>query len=682
MNNNLRSKAIIILITIIFLAFPAKAAEKTLFDMSIEELLDMEVTTVSKKSEKLINQPAAVYVITNEDIRRSGAKNIPDLLRTVPGVQVAQINSNLWAVSIRGFNDALANRLLVMVDGRSVYSQFFSGVLWSNVDTLFEDIERIEVVRGPGGAVWGANAVNGVINIITKSAEDTEGAFVSVGVGNEERAFSDFRYGGKVYENIYYRFFGKFTVRDNYDFAPLALRPEPDGRANDNWETYRLGFRLDTDSSLNNKFSLIANAFRVNYDSSIDKPIFDTFTIEATDRKNDNSGANILTSFTHETKSGATLKGQFYYDYVNIDIEDFVGVSTHTLDFEFLNNFTVDFFPVSHNIIWGLGLRAVFDEIDETFTVSIEDDSASRFLYSAFFQDQIELFENKLFLTIGSKFEHNDFTGFEVQPNVRMLYTPNSKSSIWAAASRAVRTPSRVDEGVRLISDNIIFQDPDTGLPIVAAIHGSPDFDSESLYSFELGYRAAPLEWFSFDIAAYYNFYYDTENFVRGDPTVEPGDSPFITIPFVFENRFDANAYGVEVALNVEPYSFWHLKFNYTFINFDLDNVGGEGEPPPRFFEDAVPKNQFVIQSYLELPYNLQFDTSFFWTEDIDDFEARSDDLVRLDIRIGYKPTENLELNLVGQNLIDGEHFEFTDSILGRATNVERSFYGSITWRF
>lgn len=674
--------AIAALIITLLTALSTFSAEKNLFEMSIEELLDMEVTTVSKKSEKLINQPAAIYVITNEDIKRSGAKNIPDLLRTVPGVQVAQINSNLWAVSIRGFNDTLANRLLVMVDGRSVYSQFFSGVLWSNVDTLFEDIDRIEIVRGPGGAIWGANAVNGVINIITKSAEETEGAFIGAGAGSEERVFGDLRYGGTIYENIYYRFFGKFTVRDNSNFAPLADRPEPGGRANDNWETYRLGFRLDTDSSLNNKFSLIANTFWVNYDTSIDIPVLNTRTIEATDRNNENSGANILASYIHEKDDGTTFKGQFYYDYVNTDIEDFVGVSTHTFDFEFLNNFTVSFFPVSHNIIWGLGFRTVFDEVNETFTVTIADDKASRVLYSAFFQDQIEVFKNKLFLTLGSKLEHNDFTGFEVQPNVRMLYTPNERNSFWAAASRAVRTPSRVDEGVRLISDNIIFSDPDTGLPVIAAIHGSPDFDSESLYSFELGYRSNVSEWLSFDIAAYYNFYFDTENFVIGEPTLESDPTPFISIPFIFENKFDANAYGLEVALNIEPYSFWHLKMNYTYINFDIETADEAGAPPPRFFDSTVPKNQFVVQSYLELPYNLQFDTSFFWTEDIDDFESRSDDLIRLDLRIGYKPSENLEFNFVGQNLIQSEHFEFTDSILGRATNIERSFYGSITWRF
>lgn len=681
---NKKSLFFVTLIVLSLTLFPlnGNTTEKDLFDMSIEELLDIEVTTVSKKSEKLINQPAAVYVITNEDIKRSGAKTIPDLLRTVPGVQVAQINSNLWSVSIRGFNDTLANKLLVLIDGRSVYSQFFSGVIWSNVDTLFEDIERIEVIRGPGGAVWGANAVNGVINIITKSAEDTQGAVVTAGAGNEERAFGDLRYGGNFYENIYYRFFGKFSVRDNYDFAPIGGREEPDGRANDNWESYRIGFRLDTDSTLQNRFKLIANAFRVNYDTRIDIPLLESLTIESTNRENKNSGANILASYTHENSRGDTFKTQFYYDYVNIDIENFVEVSTHTIDFEFLNNFKRKGLFFNHDFIWGLGTRLVFDNVDETFTLSINDDSASRLLLSAFFQDQIEFVNERLFLTLGSKFEYNEFTGFELQPNVRMLYTPNDSNSLWASASRAVRTPSRVDEGIQIISDNIIFEDGDSGLPVLASVNGSEDFDSESLYSFEIGYRTNPRKWLSFDIAAYYNFYYDTENFVMGEPEVQPGPTPFILVPFNFENRFDAEAFGAEFAINLQPFSIWRLKFNYTYINLEIDSDDNPSAPPPRFIENTVPQNQFALQSFVDLPYNLQFDTSFYWTEDIRNFEPRSDDLVRLDVRIGYIPVKNIELNLVGQNLIDGNHLEFSDSILGRSTNIERSIYGSLTWRF
>lgn len=665
-----------------FIPHNGLAVEKELFDMSIEELLDIEVTTVSKKSEKLINQPAAVYVITNEDIKRTGAKTIPDLLRTVPGVQVAQINSNLWAVSIRGFNDTLANKLLVLVDGRSVYSQFFSGVLWNKVDTLFEDIERIEVIRGPGGAIWGANAVNGVINIITKSAEDTQGAFVTSGAGNEERAFGDFRYGGKIHENIYYRFFGKFSVRDNYDFAPIEGRVEPDGKANDNWETYRMGFRLDSDSSLENRFKFIANAYWVNYDARIDIPRLDTLTIESTDRDNSNSGANILASYTHESSRGDTYKTQFYYDYAKIDIDNFVDVSTHILDFEFLNNIKRKGLFFNHDLIWGVGARLVTDEIDETFTISLDDNNSAKLLLSAFFQDQVEIVDEKFFLTLGSKFEHNEFTGFEVQPNIRMLFTPNSYNSFWASASRAVRTPSRVDEGIQLISDNIIFADEDSGLPVLASINGNENFDSENLYSFELGYRTNPRKWLSLDIATFYNFYYDIENFVMGEPAVQSDPSPFILIPFVFENRFDAEAYGAEFAINLEPFSIWRLKFNYTFIKLDIETDDNPNAPPPRFFEETVPENQFAIHSFVDLTHNLQFDTSFYWTEDISDFESRSEDLVRLDIRIGYRPVKNLEINLVGQNLIDGKHLEFSDSILGRATNIERSIYGSLTWRF
>ena len=403
--------------------------------MSLEDLITYQVYSVSKTKESLSQAPSAIQVITEDDIRRSGATSIPEALRLADNLTVAQRGAHEWVISARGFGTDLANKMLVMIDGRTVYTPLFSGVFWDRQNYLLSDIDHIEVISGPGGTLWGANAVNGVINIITKSAKDTQGVLVQQGFGTDPREYTAMRYGGKLGDDTSYRVYGTYFERANADYAN-------NDDVNDSWQAGQGGFRTDTDVTPDDLLTLQGDYYR---------------NLEAvpTGRDAVTNGSNLLSRWTHTVSDESKMSLQLYYDhtYLYDPVPAFVIGSTtfapagtlidrlDTYDMDFQHRFRLD---ERNRIVWGIGFRHTRDTLTNSPSLGFYPDDLQSNLYSAFLQDEIMLLDN-LFLTLGSKVEHNSYTGFEYEPNVRLQLNITPHHTVWAAVSRAVRTPSRAE---------------------------------------------------------------------------------------------------------------------------------------------------------------------------------------------------------------------------------------------
>ena len=662
-------------INLLFLCFlflfsaNARSEEKIvdLSKLSIEELMNIKVTSVSKKEGSVFDSAAAVYVISSEDIRRSGVRSIPEALRLAPGVEVAQIDANKWAISIRGFNERFSRRLLVLIDGRSIYTPLFAGIQWEEIDTLLEDIDRIEVIRGPGGTLWGSNAVNGVINIITKNAKDTQGGYFEAGGGNEEQGFVSFRYGSKIGEDINYRFYGKFTNRD--DFVDLNRSSD----AHDERKLYQGGFRSDW-SDNSNKITLQGDIYKVDFEESLFITTLESPFEEIVESDAEYFGGNILFRWNHIFSNSAESSLQLYY--YGTDRSIFFGDEVrHTFDADFQYNFPK---YKNNDLIAGVGLRFISDDIDTpTGLLSLRESSRTDFIYSAFIQNTLSIFNEKLDIIVGSKIEHNDYSGFEVQPNVRFIVKPNESNRFWGAVSKAVRTPSRVEDGLSLVSS--AFIDPNSQMLTIFRLNGNEDFDPEELLAFELGYRYQYSEKFFLELAGFINKYNKLRTFEPGEPILQEQPVPAVIVPLNYDNKADATTYGFEINSSIKPTDFWSLNVSYSFLKIDIDGDDSFDislEDP----EGSSPENQFKIQSFLNLPWNLEFDSTIYYIDDLETFNIS--DYLRFDSRLGWKPFNNVEISVVGQNLFDKEHREFGRTFFNVPSVVERSIYGSLSWKF
>ncbi|HEY8963531.1 MAG TPA: TonB-dependent receptor, partial [Alphaproteobacteria bacterium] len=447
--------------------------------------MNAQIISVSKRPATLADVPAAVSIVTAEDIQRSGVTTIPDALRLVPGVNVAQADSNSWAVSIRGFNSVLANKLLVMIDGRTIYNPVFGGTFWEAHDLVMEDIERIEVVRGPGGTLWGANAVNGVINIITKRAQDTQGNLVSTLYGNEEKGTLSMRHGGSFAEDGYYRLYAKGFNRDSFK--------DPDGGdAYDEWDGYRTGFRVDRGEN----FTLQGDVYRLQ-ENQFRNESFLVAPVSILRRQHlKYEGANLLGRWQGKRDDGSSVSVQTYLDWTRRN-EPYNFVDNRTIfDIEAQYNWPI---MGRHEIIGGAGYRFAADNEEITRNTSFDPLGRRDSLYSAFIQDKIELAPDRWYLTLGSKFEHNEYSGFEIQPSARLQYQPDDHQTWWAAVSRAVRTPTPIEED---LTSTLA-----TAVNVRAAFVPNDDFKSEVLNAYELGYRNQITPTLSADVATFFNVY-------------------------------------------------------------------------------------------------------------------------------------------------------------------------------
>ena len=642
-----------------------------LFELCIEDLIKVKVTSVSKKQQKILEAAAAIFVITQEDIRRSGAVSIPEVLRMVPGLEVAKIDSNKWAVTSRGFNGRFANKLLVLIDGRTVYTPLFSGVYWDMKDTLLNDIDRIEIIRGPGAALWGANAVNGVINIITKEAKDTQGTMVIAGTGTEEQGFGAIRYGGMIGQDTHYRVYAKYFNRDS------AVHVSGEDAA-DKWDVFRTGFRMDCAMSDKDRLTLQGDVYNGQTGEIVVTKSFNPTDPATFDQENDIAGANLLGGWKHSISDTSNIALKVYYDYT--DRSSAILEQRHdTFDIDFQHNFGLD---QDHQIIWGFGYRFIRDDISNTFYSSWNPDNRDIDLLSAFVQDDITLVDNKVKLTLGSKFEHNDYTGFEIQPNARLIWTPDKHSSIWASVSRAVRTPSRTEADGRI--NNKAFPrgvvHPDYSFLIT--LFGSDDYESEELLAYELGYRLQPNNQLSLDITAFLNDYSNLRTLEPGDSFAETSPAPtHITLPFTTDNKMKAEVYGMEVAINWLAIDWWRLQVAYTYLQMQLYLDEDSRDTISEDAEGESPHNQISVRSSMYLPMDLELNL---WTRYVDNLSSQDiNSYVTLDVRLGWMPHKQLEVSIVGQNLFDNNRQEFKPDFIDTSpTEVERSVYGSIIWRF
>jgi iron complex outermembrane receptor protein len=603
--------------------------------LSLEELMDIEVTSVSRRPEKLSDTASAIQVITQEDIRRSGATSLPEALRLASNLAVAQRDSRQWAISARGFNSTASNKLLVMIDGRAVYTPLFAGVFWDVQDTLLEDIDRIEVISGPGATAWGSNAVNGIINVITKKAQDTQGTLLLAGGGSEVHGFGGIRYGGTSGSNLRYRAYGKYVDRGS-----TVL---PNGSdAVDDWHTGQGGFRMDWDASAGDLFTVQGDL----YNGQIAQPTADDVDVR---------GGNLIGRWSRTISDDSHLQLQLYYDRTHRDIPGSFREDLDTYDVDLQHRFP---WGARHDVVWGLGYRLINDRIGNSSALAFFPAEVTQTWVSAFGQDEIALVENRLHLTLGTKIEHNGYSGVEVQPSVRLAWRFSDRHTLWSAVSRAVRTPSRIDRE---------FFAPGSP-PFLLA--GGPDFESEELIAYELGYRAQPLARLAVAVATYYHDYDDLRSLEQVSPP-----APF---PVVIGNGLEGRSYGAELTADYRATDNWRLRAGYTELRIDIDPKPGSTDTTQGSGESHDPKHQFSLRSSLDLPGKWTFDVGFRAVSDIENQQVPG--YSEVDARVGWEPARDLELSLVGQNLLHDRHPEFGTSTARR--EIERGVYGKIAWRY
>jgi iron complex outermembrane receptor protein len=656
-----------VFVAFLVIALPAIAApereqpQERLSDLTLEQLGSVEITTADKEPSEVWKTPAAVYVLTRDDIRRSGATSVPELLRLVPGVEVSRMDSDHWAVGIRGFGSQFSKSVLVLIDGRTVYTPLFAGVYWQLQDVMLEDVERIEVIRGPGGTIWGANAVNGVINIITKSAADTQGAIASAGGGNVDQGNGSFRYGGKV-GPLDYRVYGMAFGR--------APEFHPDGAAFDDWQTGQGGFRADW-STLRDSFTVQGDMYKGYDGERVEISSYSPPSVAIIDGEHNISGENLLARWKRILKDGSDLQVQTYWDRTS-RLSPQLDETRNTFDIDVLYHRTL---YQRHDVLFGAGARWSPDSIGQKFaTLDFEPHQETDSIYSGFVQDQISLLKNVLSIVLGSKFEHNNYSGFEYQPNARLLWTPTQHQSLWAAVTRAVRTPSRLDTDLKLT--DFLQANP----PAFFRVVGTPNFKAEELLGTEVGFRTLLRSHLYVDVAAFYNDYNDLFGYGPGQILPEFSPAPaHLVLQVPVANALKGLTKGIEVSPDWKVTNWWELKGSYSFLHLFVHNKAG--------YTDALntasgngssPHHQVLFQSRLDLPWKTEFDTTFRFESALPAQAVPAYETA--DARASWSPTSSLDISFVGENLFSPHHPEFGGDD-GPLVGIRRSYYAKVTWR-
>lgn len=647
--------------------------------LSLQELLDVEIVSVSKKAQSLSDAAAAVFVITQEQIRRSGAQSIADLLRSVPGVQVANINAYAHAISIRGFNSSFANKLLVLIDGRSVYKSEFSGVYWESVDLPLDDIERIEIIRGPGGSVWGANAVNGVINIITKSARDTQGGLVTAGIGEGAQQYQlSMRHGGKIDTDSFYRLYYKVIGHESWPSSTDIYNLPID----DHWRQYQVGLRVDSGTpEAINQFTWDVQALQ-NY-LGHDQFEWGVAEIETT-------GTHVLGRWLHKVSNTSQWQVQGYYDYFKRDDPSLLVMANQMFDLEIQHQWQ---FMDKHELVWGLGYRQTHNEMLYGPVHGFNPAAHKSILYSLFVQDDIQL-QEQLSLIIGSKFEHHDFTGWELQPSLGLTWRIQDHTTLWGSIARAVRTPSRYEhdsyfERPGYPEDAPIFNIPDD-VPLQVVGRGGKGLASEQLQAYELGLRHQFNPSLSLDSAFFYNQYKDL--ILVSTRLLEDAASHGLIIDSEFVNGMEAESYGAEWVVNWLASDNWHWHLNYSWLDTQVqmdDNIASILDYA-RMIETRSPAHQLALRSHLRFAPQWMWDVEWRYVSELAEFNpelsgfSQVDAYWTLDTRLAWQLKPHLEFALIGRNLLAQKHSEFASEALSLyfRNQVERSIYAQVRWAF
>jgi iron complex outermembrane recepter protein len=641
-------------------------------DMDLAQLMQVTVTSVSKKAQALGDTAAAVFVITQEDMRRTGVTSIPEALGLAPGLHVARISSSKWSVSARGFGGYTSNKLLVLMDGRSLYTPAYSGTFWDAQNTLLEDVERIEVIRGPGGTVWGANAVNGVINIITKKAQATEGTLVRVNAGTGEPFGAAVRHGAKIGASTFARL---YATTSDYAANTLSnsLLGSSDKDANDDWRNLQSGFRMDGALGSSSDWTVQGDIYKVDgqqivFPHWIATPPY----LTANDDDYSASGANLISSGQHKFANDHKISFKAYYDHTQRE-EAYYQQTINTLDLDLQYEFTISSW---NNVTTGIGYRYVDASTCDTFQVGIPGQENS--LYSAFLQDQITLVDRQLWLTLGTKYEHNEFTGSEWQPSLRLLYKPAEEQSFWASVARAVRTPAMIERTGRVALASF----PTSFGTARVDLRGNSDFISESLIAYEAGYRWQAKRNLSVDLAAFYNVY---EDLYALGTTTNPFDPDF-----EFQNNQEGTGHGVELAATWQASSALSFNLTYTWQELDLDYKDpGTVNPIGTRPEVSAPEHQTAIRTSYDLTEKWQGNL---WLRYASTFDGRNTEdgasdinipgQWNLDANVIWKPAKNLEIMLAGQNLLEPSQLQYVAELITPPTEIERVVYMKVTWNF
>ena len=664
-------------------ADPSRTAGMDFGALSLDELGSILVTSVSKKSENLAAVPAAISVITANDIHRSGFLTLPEVLRMAPGMEVARVDSAMWAVTVRGFNDSYAQKLLVLMDGRSIYTPLFSGTHWQVQDTTMEDIERIEVVRGPGGSVWGANAVNGVISIVSKSARATQGLLLSGGAGTERPVMAGARYGGTLGEGLYFRVYAK---HDEGDKSRLVQG----GDGNDAWKKTQGGFRLDWEPSTADRLTLQGDLFSADLNQSYPQIAFPAFMVPppatgynfGVDAPYDLAGDNLLGRWTRQLTSDSDFSLQIYHDRSHFGTV-LLTEDRHTYDIDFRHRFKAG---DRHDIVWGGGYRLSESDLLGSVMIEFRRLARSDKLFNLFLQDEISLVPNRLKWTLGGKIERNDYTGSELQPGTRLSWTPSPLQTIWASVARAVRTPSQVEHDARF-NFAVLPPSPLLPLPSVVLANGTSRFDSETLVAYEIGYRVQPHVRLTFDVAAFVNDYNKLRGSAEGlDLSAVPN---FAQVVSAINNGVKGQTYGGEFAATFQASERWRLHGNVSTIQSRLRQAPNQLTGAARTPSIASPEVQFTLRSSSDFGRNVTIDL---FARYVDRIAAagvavpglpvpsyRIPSYTTFDIRLAWRFAENLELSLMGQNLAR-KHREFTPTFTSTLfSEVGRSAYLRLT---
>ena len=648
---------------------PQNTAPRDISELALEDLMQLTVTSASNKEQPLSKVGAALFVLTREDIASSGATNIPDLLRLVPGVDVAQINTNQWAISIRGSNGVYANKVLALIDGRALYQPSFSAVVWDQQDLPLEDIERIEVIRGPGGTIWGANAMNGVINIITRHSRDTQGGLITAGTGSSRQGDGVVQYGGKIGSSGTYRAFGKYFDVDS-SVLPGGLR------ANDSWHSWAGGFRSDWDltprDTLTVQGDLKATVAGGATLATYSEPTLFQAVINFPFR---NTLGNVMGTWRHTLEGGSETTLRVYYDHTDRIGETGSEFLNDVVDADFIHHVALG---ARHDVVWGVNFQMNRNELrpmDSHSSHLVPPQNTTQFA-SGFFQDEIRL-TNSLFLTVGSKLEHNDFTGFEYEPGVQLAWTPSARHTLWTSAARAIRQPNVGDVNVRL---NLGVQFLGS-LPALLTISGNSSVKAEQLYDYEAGYRGQIDPRLGLDLSTFLGYYHDLETFEAGAPlfVANPDQAPYLVLPLTYGNLARAGKYGGELFFHWSAARRWTLSPGYSYLHMSVQTLPGSTD----FFDATIPgnspKHQIQVRSVVRLRANVDWNATLRYVSRLP--TPGIDAYVTADTTLRWRPRDDLEVSVTGQNLLSPGRLEFTHPVLTNSL-VQRSVFAKMTWRF
>lgn len=671
MNPSLLRFSVILACVVLCIAAPARAQfSQDLALLSIEELMEIEVFTASRGDQQLARTAAAATVLTSDDLRRAGVTTIPDALRLVPGMEVARMGTGKWAVTARGFNDQFANKLQVLVDGRSVYTPLFSGVFWDQLDLPMADIERIEVVRGPGASLWGANAVNGIVNIITRSAADDQGTRLTLGSGSVERLLAEASTAGQLGSAWHYRVFARGS-----DWG--ALGHPDDGMAHDAWRPYQGGFRLDGRASPTDSLTLQGGGYEAELEQtwflSLSPAEVAARTVRATTPV---SLQHLQARWTHGMAGGSDVNVRVAWERAE-RAETPVDGRTHILDTDIQQQLDIG---TRHRVTWGLGYRRVWDHLSGSFAVAVDPPKRSYVQISAFAQSTTVLHPEVLELTLGSKVERFDLGGVAVQPNARLLWTPDSRRTLWAAISRAVRTPARGDHDLRAARLAPAELVPEGFPTTFLEERGSRDFEPEEVTAYEFGVRGEASAALFIDVALYYNVY---DRLRTSEPSLPQLDTlgavTYVILPLNVHNRMSATTQGLELSADWRPLPGLRLQPAWTWRSMDIDLDKDSSYLSGLGWEGVSPEQQFVLRASVDIASDVDLNITGRYVGALPDIDV--DSYVGLDLRLAWRPRADLEIAAVGNNLLQAQHAEFrVPHVPGEALDPIRAGRVELVW--